>query len=101
MARGGLAELAAFLPNPADLPGTAPNDAAHTRTPQRIKATGAARRTRFRDRGRSAGRRLKQISRTLRRRTGQALAEIDRLTGEVAAIATATLRDVATVEHNA
>jgi IS5 family transposase len=60
-----------------------------------------ARRTRFRDRGRSAGRRLKQISRTLRRRTGQALGEIDRLTGEVAAIAAATLRDAATVERHA
>ena len=68
---------------------------------RRIKAAGAARRTRFRDRSRSAGRRLKEISRTLRRRTGQALGEIDRLTGEVAAIAAATLRDVAAVEHNA
>lgn len=68
---------------------------------RRIKEAGAARRTRFRDRSRSAGRRLKEISRTLRRRTGQALGEIDRLTGEVAAIAAATLRDVAAVEHNA
>ncbi|MBA2946495.1 ISNCY family transposase [Streptomyces himalayensis] len=67
----------------------------------RIKASGAARRTRFRDRSRSAGRRLKEISRTLRRRTGQALGEIDRLTGEVAAVARATLRDVAAVERNA
>ncbi|MER6556536.1 ISNCY family transposase [Streptomyces sp. NPDC001027] len=67
----------------------------------RIKAAGAAGRTPFRDRSRSAGRRLKQISRTLRRRTGQALGEIDRLTGEVAAIARATLRDVAAVERNA
>jgi IS5 family transposase len=68
---------------------------------RRIKEVGAARRTRFRDRSRSAGRRLKEISRTLRWRTGQALGEIDRLTGEVAAIAAATLRDVAAVEHNA
>jgi transposase, IS5 family len=58
---------------------------------RRVKARGAANRTRFRDRSRSAGRRLKQISRTLRRRTGQAPAEIDRLTGEVAAIARRTL----------
>jgi transposase, IS5 family len=54
---------------------------------RRVKANGAATRTRFRDRSRSAGRRLKQISRTLRRRTGQAPAEIDRLTAQVAAIA--------------
>lgn len=67
----------------------------------RIKASGAARRTRFRDRSRSAGRRVKEISRTLRRRTGQALGEIDRLTGEIAAVARATLRDVAAVERNA
>jgi IS5 family transposase len=67
----------------------------------RIKAAGAAGRTPFRDRSRSAGRRLKQISQTLRRRTGQALGEIDRLTGEVAAIARATLRNVAAVERNA
>ncbi|MFI1296636.1 ISNCY family transposase [Streptomyces noursei] len=68
---------------------------------RRIKAAGAARRTSFRDRSRSAGRRLKEISRTLRRRTGQALGEIDRLTGEIAAVAGATLREVAAVERNA
>jgi IS5 family transposase len=54
---------------------------------RRIKQRGAATRTRFRDRSRSAGRRLKQISRTLRRRTGQAPAEVDRLTAEVTVIA--------------
>lgn len=68
---------------------------------RRIKAAGAAKRTRFRDRRRSPGRRAKEISRTLRRRTGQALGDIDRLTGEVAAIAQATLRNVAAVERNA
>jgi transposase, IS5 family len=52
----------------------------------RIRERGAATRTRFPDRSRAAGRRLRQISRTLRRRTGQAPAEIDRLTAEVAAI---------------
>jgi len=51
---------------------------------RRVKARGAASRTRFRDRGRAAGRRLKQLARTLRRRTGVAMAEVDRLTGEVA-----------------
>jgi IS5 family transposase len=68
---------------------------------RRIKAAGAAKRTRFRDRSRSAGRRLKEISRTLRRRTGQAMGEIDRLTGEIAAVARATVREVAAVERNA
>ena len=38
---------------------------------RRIKGRGAASRTGFRDRGRAAGRRLKQMARTLRRRTGR------------------------------
>jgi transposase, IS5 family len=37
---------------------------------RRVKARGAASRTRFRDRGRAAGRRMKRLARTLRRRTG-------------------------------
>ncbi|MET9336315.1 ISNCY family transposase [Nonomuraea sp. NPDC003804] len=68
---------------------------------RRVKAAGAAIRTPFRNRSRSAGRRLKQISRTLRRRTGQAMGEIDRLTGEVADIAATTLAQVAPVIRNA
>jgi transposase, IS5 family len=39
---------------------------------RRIKARGAASRTRFRGRGRAAGRRMRQLARTLRRRTGVA-----------------------------
>jgi IS5 family transposase len=68
---------------------------------RRIKGRGAARRTRFRDRGRAAGRRMKQLARTLRRRTGVAMAEVDRLTDEVAAIARTTLREVQVVAGNA
>jgi transposase, IS5 family len=68
---------------------------------RRVKGRGAATRTGFRDRSRSAGRRLKQISRTLRRRTGQAPAEIDRLTAEVAAIARRTLGQAEQVARNA
>jgi IS5 family transposase len=68
---------------------------------RRIKGRGAARRTRFRDRGRAAGRRMKQLARTLRRRTGVAMAEVDRLTGEVARIARQTLRQVQAVGRNA
>jgi transposase, IS5 family len=67
----------------------------------RVKGRGAATRTGFRDRSRSAGRRLKQISRSLRRRTGQAPAEIDRLTAEVAAIARRTLGQAEQVARNA
>jgi IS5 family transposase len=68
---------------------------------RRIKARGAASRTRFRDRGRAAGRRTKQLARTLRRRTGVAMAEVDRLTGEVAQIARQSLREVQAVLRNA
>jgi IS5 family transposase len=61
---------------------------------RRLKARGAASRTRFRDRGRAAGRRMKQLARTLRRRTGVAMGEVDRLTAQVARIARHTLREV-------
>src|SRR5215203_5182147 len=68
---------------------------------RRVKARGAASRTRFRDRGRTAGRRMQQLARTLRRRSGVAMAEVDRLTGEVATIARTTLREVQVVADNA
>jgi IS5 family transposase len=68
---------------------------------RRIKGGGAATRTRFRDRGRAAGRRMKQLARTLRRRTGVAMGEVDRLTGEVARIARQSLRQVQMVAGNA
>jgi IS5 family transposase len=68
---------------------------------RRIKARGAASRTRFRDRGRAAGRRMKQLARTLRRRTGVAMGEVDRLTGEVARIARQSLGEVQAVLRNA
>jgi transposase, IS5 family len=68
---------------------------------RRITGRGASSRTRFRDRGRAAGRRMKQLAGTLRRRTGVAMAEVDRLTGEVARIARTTLREVQAVMRNA
>ena len=68
---------------------------------RRVKARGAASRTRFRDRGRAAGRRMKQLARTLRRRTGVAMGEVDRLTGEVARIARQSVREVQVVARNA
>jgi transposase, IS5 family len=68
---------------------------------RRIKGRGAASKTQFRDRGRAAGRRMKQLARTLRRRTGVAMAEVDRLTGEVAQIARHTLKQVQVVAGNA
>jgi IS5 family transposase len=64
---------------------------------RRLKARGAARRIAFRDRSRSAGRRLRQLAQTLRRRSGVAMGEVDRLTAEVATIARQSLREVAAV----
>jgi transposase, IS5 family len=68
---------------------------------RRLKARGAATRTRFRDRGRAAGRRMRLLAQTLRRRTGLAMGEVDRLTGQVAQLAQQTLGDVAAVARNA
>src|SRR4029453_18272787 len=68
---------------------------------RRVKGRGAASRTRFRDRGRAVGRRMKRLARTLRRRTGVAMAEVDQLTGEVAQIARYTLKQVQAVARNA
>jgi transposase, IS5 family len=68
---------------------------------RRLKARGAASRTRFRDRGRAAGQRVKQLARTLRRRTGVAMGEVDRLTAQLARIARQTLREVQVVARNA
>jgi transposase, IS5 family len=68
---------------------------------RRVKARGAASRTRFRDRGRAAGRRMRQLARTLRRRGGEAMAEVDRLTGQVAGLARQTLRQVRPLVRNA
>jgi IS5 family transposase len=68
---------------------------------RRVKASGAAGRTRFRDRGRAAGRRMKRLARTLRRRTGVAMVEVDRLTGEIAQVAGQSLREVQAVLRNA
>jgi transposase, IS5 family len=68
---------------------------------RRLKARGAARRTAFRDRSRSAGRRMRQLAQTLRRRTGVAMGEVDRLTAEVATIARRSLREAVAVRRAA
>ena len=68
---------------------------------RRIKARGAASQTRFRDRGRAAGRRMKQLAHSLRRRSGDAMVEVDQLTGQVAGLARQALHQVRPVAHNA
>jgi IS5 family transposase len=71
-----------------------------TKTVGAIKAAGLARRTRFRDRTRSVRRRAHQIAAWLRRRSGDAKDEELDLTGELASIAEAAVKDAQVVATN-
>jgi IS5 family transposase len=75
------------------------------RTVERIKAAGGAKRTRVRDRRRSAGRRARSIAAKLRLRGAQhrdqAQAAVRRITGELAGITEQTMREAAAVIRNA
>lgn len=75
------------------------------RTVKRIKAAGGATRTRSRDRRRSAGRRARSIAAKLKLRgqqnRDQAQAAVRRITGELAGIAEATMREATAVIGNA
>jgi transposase, IS5 family len=75
------------------------------RSVARIKAAGAASRTKAGDRRRSAGRRARAIASKLRLRGAQhrdqAHAVVQRITGELADIAEATMREVTAVIRNA
>ncbi len=72
-----------------------------TKTVGAIKAAGLARRTRFRDRTRSVRKRAHQIAAWLRRRSGEAKDEVLTLTGELATIADATIKEAQNVAVNA
>jgi IS5 family transposase len=72
-----------------------------TKTVGAIKAAGLARRTRFRDRTRSVRKRAHQIAAWLRRRSGEAKDEVLTLTGELATIAEATIKEAQNVAINA
>ena len=75
------------------------------RTVARVKAVGGATRTRTRDRRRSAGRRARSIASKLRLRGQQhrdeAQAVVRRITGELASIAEASMREATAVVRNA
>jgi IS5 family transposase len=72
-----------------------------TKTVGALHALGLARRTRFRDRTRSVRRRAHQIAAWLRRRSGDAKDEVLVLTGELATIAEASIKEAQVVAHNA
>src|ERR1700716_3985641 len=78
--------------------------AAMARTVARIKVAGGARRPRARDRRRSAGRRARSIAAKLRLRGEQqrdhAQAAVRRITGELAGITQAAMREAAAVIRN-
>jgi transposase, IS5 family len=67
----------------------------------RVQATGAATRTRVRDRRRSARRRAHQLAKTLRARSEQAKQAVLRTTGELADLAEQAVGDAARVARNA
>jgi IS5 family transposase len=75
------------------------------RTVERVKAGGGATRTRSRDRRRAAGRRARSIASKLRLRGAQqreeAQATVRRITGELADLAEAAMRDADAVVRNA
>ena len=72
-----------------------------TKTVAALHALGLARRTGFRDRTRSVRRRAHQIAAWLRRRSGDAKDEVLGLTGELATIAEAAIKDAQVVATNA
>jgi transposase, IS5 family len=72
-----------------------------TKRVRAIQALGLARRTRFRDRTRSVRRRAHQIAAWLRRRSGDAKEEVLELTGELAKVAEAAVKDAHFVAINA
>jgi len=72
-----------------------------TKTVRALQALGLASRTRFRDRTRSVRRRAHQIAAWLRRRSGDAKEEVLDLTGELARIADAAVKDAHSVATNA
>jgi transposase, IS5 family len=71
-----------------------------TKTVAAIQSLGLARRTRFRDRTRSVRRRAHQVAAWLRRRSGEAKDEVLALTGELATIAEASIKDAQVVARN-
>ena len=72
-----------------------------TKTVRALQTLGLARRTRFRDRTRSVRRRAHQVAAWLRRRSGEAKDEVLVLTGELATIAEASIKDAQVVATNA
>jgi IS5 family transposase len=71
-----------------------------TKTVRALQSLGLARRTRFRDRTRSVRRRAHQVAAWLRRRSGDAKDEVLVLTGELATIAEASIKDAQVVATN-
>jgi transposase, IS5 family len=97
--------IAAAVAYPTDSGLLAKAIGSMARTVARIKAAGGATRTQSRDRRRSAGRRARSIAAKLRLRGEQqrdaAQAAVRRITGELAGITQAAMREAAAVIRNA
>jgi hypothetical protein len=95
--------VSANVQRPTDAGPPAGATGAMNRQIGRIKAVGAARRTRWRDRTRAAGRRARAINSRLRLRQArdETQAVVHRITGELADLAVHAVRDAAPVLRNA
>jgi len=71
-----------------------------TRTVKKINETGAAVRTRFQDRCRSAKNKVLSIARVLKRRTGETVQEVNRITQELVTKAESTVKEARNVLKN-
>ena len=71
------------------------------RTVRKVKESGAAIRTKFRDRNRSVKKRVLNISKAAKRRTGEAVKEIDKITTKIIAIAETVIKEATDVLKNA
>jgi transposase, IS5 family len=68
---------------------------------KKVKAAGGARRTRTRDRSRSAGKRVRSIAANLKRRSGEAKEEVKRITADLADLAGTAVAEAERVLANA
>jgi transposase, IS5 family len=93
--------VAANVAYPTDSSLLAKGVARIAKTVRAIKALGLCNRTSFRDRTRSVRRRVHWVGMWLRRRSGEAKDEVLALTGELAKIAEASIKDAQVIAMNA
>lgn len=93
--------IEADVTHPTDAGLLARSVGAMGRAVRRVKASGGAPRTGFRDRRRAAGKRMRAMTAPLRLRVGHGKQEVEHITGELAALARRTRAAAQKVLHNA